>query len=284
MPTSRIGWTRQRESIKTVSDRYQPPVVNPQQREWNVGRRERWVSPNLPIFRSSNLLKPSVNGGMPLKNPGFTITELLLVLTLIGVLSAISMPALKGFAATRRLKASTATLQSLLTFARDMAITDRTTYLVVFDLDNDRYWLASSETFNPSNPLGSALTAQNSTALAAIQNNINVTAATTATIGNAAPQNPLSRVSGILGVPHAVEQNVTLAALVTNANGRAVQADSGVGYIYFSPNATSQETLVYLRNARNQIMSVTVEAASGRVRTRQLVPAEIEMLGFTPEN
>ena len=116
-----------------------------------------------------------VNRGIPLKTLGFTITELLLVLTLIGVLSAISMPALKGFAATRRLKASAATLQSLLTFARDMAITDRTTYLVVFDLDNDRYWLASSETFNPSNPLRSALTAQNSTALAAIQNNINVT-------------------------------------------------------------------------------------------------------------
>ena len=35
---------------------------------------------------------------------GFTITELLLVLVLIGVLSVISMPALKGFAATRRLK------------------------------------------------------------------------------------------------------------------------------------------------------------------------------------
>ena len=221
---------------------------------------------------------------MPLKNSGFTITELLLVLTLIGVLSAISMPALKGFAATRRLKASAATLRSLLTFARDMAITDRTTYLVVFDLDNDRYWLASSETFNPSDPLKSALTAQNSTALAAIQNNASTIAATTPTTGNAAQQNPLSRASGILGVPYSVEQNVTLAAMVTSYNGRAVQADSGVAYIYFSPNATSEETLVYLRNSRNQIMSVTVEAASGRVRARQLVPTEIEMLGFTPEN
>ena len=218
------------------------------------------------------------------RSSGFTITELLLVLTLIGVLSAISMPALKGFAATRRLKASAATLRSLLTFARDMAITDRATYLVVFDLDNDRYWLASSETFNPSNPLRSALTAQNSTALAAIQNNTNAFTTTTPTTGNTVQQNPLSRASGILGVPHSVEQNVTFAGMVTNYSGRAVQADSGVAYIYFSPHATSEETLVYLRNARNQIMSVTVEAASGRVRARQLVPTEIEMLGFTPEN
>ena len=213
--------------------------------------------------------------------PGFTVTELLLVLVLIGVLSVISMPALKGFTATRRLKASAYTLRSLLTFARDMAITDRTAYLVVFNLDNGQYWLASSETFNPSNPLRSALTAQNSTALAAIQNNTNDTTLTT---GNSVRQTPLSRTSGILGVPHSMEQNVTLASMVTNYNGRTVQADAGVAYIHFSPNATSEETVVYLRNARNQIMSVTVEAASGRVRVRQLVPTEIEMLGFETEN
>ena len=212
---------------------------------------------------------------------GFTVTELLLVLVIIGVLSVISMPALKGFAATRRLKASAYTLRSLLTFARDMAITDQITYLVVFNLDNGQYWLASSETFNPSDPLRSALTAQNSTALAAIQNNINGAPPTT---GNSRQQNPLSRVSGILGVPHSMEQRVTLASMLTNYNGRTVQADAGVGYIHFSPNATSEEAVVYLRNLRNQIMSVTVEAASGRVRVRQLVPAEIEMLGFETEN
>lgn len=211
---------------------------------------------------------------------GFTITELLLVLVLIGVLSAISMPALKGFTSTRRLKASAQSLRNLLTFARDMAITDRAAYLVVFDLDRERYWLASSETFNPSNPLGSALTARNSTALAAIQNSVN---GTPVTIGHPAQQNPLSRTSGILGVPHSMEQNVSLDAMVTTQNGRTVHIDSGATYIHFSPNSTSQETLVYLRNARNQVMAVTVEAASGRVRTKQLVPAEIEMLGFEIE-
>ncbi len=223
-----------------------------------------------------------VNGGRLSTNLGFTITELLLVLTLIGVLSAISMPALKGFAATRRLKSSAHTLRSLLTFARDMAITDRTTYLVVFDLDSNRYWLASSETFNPRDPLKSSVTAQNSTVLAALQNN-NMERANV-TSRNSTQQNPMSRTSGILGVPHAMEQNVALASIVTRLNGRTVQTDSGVAYVYFSPHATSEETLVYLRNSRNQVMSVAVEAASGRVRVRQLVPSEIEMLGFAAEN
>ena len=207
---------------------------------------------------------------------GFTITELLIVLTLIGILSVISIPTLKGFAATRRLKASAYTLRSLLTFARDMAVTDQTTHLVVFDFDNDQYWLASSETFNPSNPLTSALTAQNSTVVAAIQNNINRNSG----LQTSPTKVPLTRSSGILGVPYPMEQNVTLAVMVTNHNGRTVQVDSGVAYIYFSPTSTSEDAFVYLQNSRNQIMSVTVEAASGRVRARQLTPQEIEMLGF----
>jgi len=77
-----------------------------------------------------------------------------------------------------------------------------------------------------------------------------------------------------------MEQNVTLATIVTNRNGRTVTVNSGVAYIYFSPTSTSEDAFVYLQNSRNQIMSVTVEAASGRVRVRQLTSQEIEMLGF----
>lgn len=226
-----------------------------------------------PIFQSSRFPTRVATGAS-----AFTITELLIVLTLIGILSAISMPALKGFVTTRRLKSTAYTLRSLLTFARDMAVTDRTAHLVVFDLDNERYWLASSETFDPSNPLTSALTAQNSTVVAAAQNNINRTPVFST--GTSTSQGPLTRSSGILGVPQLMEQNVTLTAMVTNHNGRTVQVDSGVEYIYFSPTSTSEDTFVYLQNSRNQVMSVTVEAASGRVFVRQLTSQEIEMLGF----
>ena len=213
---------------------------------------------------------------------GFTITELLIVLTLMGILSAVSMPTLKGFAVTRRLKASAHTTRSLLTFARDMAITDRAAHLVVFDLDNNRCWLASGETFNPSSPLASALTARNSTAVNASTPNTNVNPLANA---NSAQQDGMSaRASGILGVPYAMEKDVALAAMVTNQNGRTSQTDSGVGYIYFSPTATSQESLIYLQNSRNQIMSIAVEAASGRVMVRQLATEEIEALGFSSQN
>jgi prepilin-type N-terminal cleavage/methylation domain-containing protein len=215
---------------------------------------------------------------------GFTITELLLVLVLIGILSAISMPTLKGFATTRRLKASASTIRNLLTFARDMAITDQTAHLVVFDIDNGRCWLASSETFNPSTPLSSSLTARNSTVGTASQSNPNVTPQA-ATNSAQQEQGTLGRGIGILGVPHPMESGVTLVALETNHNGQTVQNNSGVAYIYFSPNASSEEALVYLQNIRNQVMTVSVEAASGRVIVRQLTSEEIQTLGFTtPEN
>ena len=191
------------------------------------------------------------------------------------------MPTLKGFAVTRRLKASAYTIRSLLTFARDMAITDRAAHLVVFDLDNGRCWLASSETFNPNSPLASALTAQNSTVVTASRTNTNGNPLTTA---NSVQQEALIRAGGILGVPYSMEQDVTLSAMVTNQNGRTVQIDSGVGYIYFSPNATSEESLIYLQNSRNQVMSIAVEAASGRVTVQQLASEEIEGLGFGVQN
>lgn len=233
------------------------------------------------VFMPFRLPSPVATG-----TAAFTITELLIVLTLIGILSAISIPTLKGFAATRRLKASAYTLRSLLTFSRDMAVTDQTTHLVVFDFDRDRYWLASSETFNPRDPLTSALTAQNSTVVAAVQNNLNRNSGlhTAPTGGASASRVPLTRSSGILGVPYPMEQNVTLATIVTNRNGRTVTVDSGVEYIYFSPTSTSEDAFVYLQNSRNQIMSVTVEAASGRVGVRQLTSQEIEMLGFEPSD
>ena len=195
--------------------------------------------------------------------------ELLLVMTIIAVLSAISMPALKGFTSTRRLKASAQTVRALLVFARDMAITERTAHLVVLELDREQCWLASSETFNPQEPLASVLTEGTA-------RQQNITAAETA-------QQGLTRTGGILGVPQTLEQQVTLAAVTTNHNGQTAHVVSGIEYVYFSPTASSEDTHIYLRNSQNRVMSVTVEAASGRVHVRQLTDEEIANLGLTED-
>lgn len=192
---------------------------------------------------------------------GFSLMEIMVVLAIIAVLSSISMPALRGFAATRRLKTSARAIADTLGFARDMAITENNTHLVVFDIDGNRYWLASSETFNIQNPAASARRTTNS-----------VTAN--------GQQVMVSRTDGVMGIPRPLNKGITIAALVTTNNGLNQQINSGVDYVYFSPTATSVDTIVYLRNIDNHFIAINVEAATGRSSIQELSPQQIQTLGL----
>ncbi len=192
---------------------------------------------------------------------GFSLMEIMVVLAIIAVLSSISAPALRGFAASRRLKSSARAIVDTLGFARDMAITEKNTHLVVFDIDANRYWLASSETFDIQNPAASAGRSTNS-----------VTAN--------GQQAMVSRTDGIMGIPRPLNRGITITAIVTTSNGVNQQIITGVDYVYFSPIATSVDTIVYLRNIDDDAMAITVEAATGRSSIRELSPQQIQTLGL----
>ncbi len=191
---------------------------------------------------------------------GFSLMEIMLVFTIIAVLSSISMPAMRGFAASRRLKTSAQAIADTLAFARDMAITERTTHLVVFDVDSNRYWLASSETFDVQNPVASAGRAANAT-----------------TSGG---QVTVSRTSGIMGIPQPLSQGITIAALITAHNGATQQITSGVDYVYFSPTSTSEDTVVLLQNLRESTIAITVEGPTGRANIEDMSSERMQTLGF----
>ena len=203
-------------------------------------------------FRSRTIFK---------SEEGFSLMEIMLVLAIIAILSSISMPTMRGFAASRRLKSSAQKIADTLAFARDMAITEKTTHLVVFDVDTNSYWLASTETFDIQNPRSSAGRSANAAS----------------STGN---QAVVSRTGGIMGIPQQLGQGITIAALITNHNGTIRQITSGVDYVYFSPTATSENTIVYLQNTEENAISITVEASTGQTGIQQLTPEQIQTLGL----
>lgn len=206
---------------------------------------------------------------------GFTLIEIMLVLALIAILSSIAMPSLRGFAASTRLKSTAHAIRDMLNFARDMAITERAAYLVVFDLTTNRYWLASSETFNLADP---------STPVTASPSSLQPTQQPTADQGTTALQqtSPL-RTNAILGIPQKPGHNVSLARMITNHNFQTVQIDTGVDYIYFSPTGSSEDTVLYIQDRRDQAMSITVENATGRVRLQKINSQQLDALELAHE-
>jgi len=202
---------------------------------------------------------------------GFTLIEIMLVLTLIAILSSITMPSLRGLAVSTRLKSSAHAIRDMLHFARDMAVTEKIVYLVVFDLDQNRYWLASSETFATENLASSLITSPS--------NRINQAVSETKTSETA--QSTVSRTSMVLGIPKQPSQNVSLFQMVTNHNSQTNQINSGADYIYFSSTASSENTDIYIQDQKGKTMSISVEAATGRVRIQHVGTEETEALGLS---
>lgn len=197
---------------------------------------------------------------------GFSLMEIMLVFAIIAVISSITMPAMKGVASSRRLKTSARAIVDTLSFARDMAITERNTHLVVFDITGNRFWLASSETLDIQNPLSSAGRASTPTP-----------APTTPGQGN---QILASRTGGVMGIPRPLQKSVSFASMVTNHNGTYQRITSGADYTYFTPTSRSSETTIYLQNTNGNAISISVEGSTGKVSMEQMTPEQIETLGI----
>lgn len=185
---------------------------------------------------------------------GFTLIEVMLVLTLIVILSTASMPSLRGFAGSTRLKSSASAIRDMLHFARDTAITEGSAYLVVFDLDQNRYWLASSETIAASDLNASLITNASNTPIQAEVQSPDLS------------QRTVARTSMILGIPQVPNHSISLSQMVVNRNSQSRHIDSGIDYVYFSPTGSSEEATLYIQDPGGRVVSISVEAASARVR------------------
>ncbi len=72
---------------------------------------------------------------------GFTLLELLVVMAIIAILTAMSMPAISGYLKGARLKGGARQIVSALRMARQLAITKRDIYSVDFNTGNRQFWV-----------------------------------------------------------------------------------------------------------------------------------------------
>ena len=209
---------------------------------------------------------------------GFTLIELTIVIALMMILYAIATPSLRNLAPSSRLKSSAREIQSLLTYARDVAMTENVGYMVIFDLDEQRYWLTSSENFDANNITLSLATASSSNASLAQQNT------SVSEEGNSEQGLSLSRTAMIAGFPREPAAGVEIAAIAINhdysstANAisnssnpelNATEITTGTEYIYFTSKGTSEDMMLYLQDKTGKMMSVRIRRETGQISIRK---------------
>ena len=77
---------------------------------------------------------------------GFTLLELLVVLVIIGVMAAFVGPRIAGSISNTNLKSASKRIAAALRYARSQAISESTTYVVLFDLDKNSVAIEGGQT------------------------------------------------------------------------------------------------------------------------------------------
>jgi prepilin-type N-terminal cleavage/methylation domain-containing protein len=79
------------------------------------------------------------------RGAGFTLLELIVVLSLVGILLGLASPSLRGFFAARQTADTTAQMLALTQLAGTRAVTQGTIYRLNIDLQSNTYWLTMQQ-------------------------------------------------------------------------------------------------------------------------------------------
>ena len=183
---------------------------------------------------------------------GFTLVEMLVVLTIVAIVLATAAPSFKTFSEGRKLNSSGEAARSLALFARDAAMADGEPYIIVFDLTQHAFWLAKASALEYGD------------------------LAQTFNIGAFGPEAQemqpeemiAMRAYGVLGELKETEDGVNIARVDVEREGAIVTGAVDYEYVQFNADGTAEPASVYLINSQNEAVVVDVWLRASRIDVR----------------
>lgn len=209
------------------------------------------------------------------KNNGFTLIEITIVIFIILLMTSAAVPWMKTFAESSRLKTTARSIRSLMEFARNSAITERTKYVVMFDSNNGEYWLSLAELLNESS--SGTVTDQSRISLSESLSNLSNQNTDNRNTQGDQDQTLTGRTGGILGIPKQLPKGVEIVQIRSE---RSSNIRDNMEYVTFYPNSTAEDFEIYLQSNSGKTFLISVTKVTGRTSIRELKLEEIEELGL----
>ena len=164
---------------------------------------------------------------------GFTLFELLVVMLIIGLISALVMPRMAASLPGVKLKSSARAVAASLRYARSRAVYESTPYIAIFD---------NTQNFLAVEPIETPMDAAESNGIRKILN--------------------MSELQRVYEFPEGIEFDVL--------NDNAADEDPDVFAVFFFPRGDSTGAKIVLQNLRRKQYTITVDTITGTVEIERL--------------
>ena len=163
-------------------------------------------------------------------------------------------------------------------FARSCAVSQRTEYVVMFDLEQEEFWLSLLEFLDQES--GDMVTDASRTSLSESLEALAESDedSTDADEDTEEVEGSYSRTGGILGIPKELPNSIDMVQISSPRTEGSGGND--VEYITFYPDGTAEDFEIYLESQSGKVFLVGVAQATGRAEIRKLTDEEINELGL----